>query len=226
MSLFHLLASSLVGRRIARHPAFLTTSSTAAVPAPNGTRRNEAWSVGSGPAVLLVHDALGGPEDMAPLAIALAHHGYRAIGLAGEVGDDRESCLGVLARMTDAVLDVAHAEAPLAGIVAHGVGATAVLLALSREHFTHDAVLIGADAHELSPEAASDLDDVRSLLIHSRDDDVASLHGALAFAHAWPKSMLARVDGLGHERILFAESTLDSMLRFFDTRDLEPHVHH
>jgi hypothetical protein len=162
---------------------------------------------------------------MATLAVALAHRGYRAIGLADEVGDDRESYLGVLARMTDAVLDVAHAEAPLAGIVAHGVGATAVLLALSREHFTHDAVLIGVDAHDLSPAAASDLDDVRSLLIHSRDDDVASLHDALAFAHAWPKSMLARFDGLGHKRILFAESTLVSILRFFDTRDLEPRVH-
>ena len=182
-----------------------------------GSASLPTWSLGEGPAVILVHDRAGLADDMHPLAEALAAHGYRTIQF--EVPSASEPLQGVahLAELADEIIAVAHAFGPVAAIVAHGEGASAALVALNRERFTHNAVLIGADAmNDLSPDLPGNLGEVRSLLIHSQDDGVVPLHDALELAVAWPNCILSRVERLGHRRILSSPSTHAEVLRFLD----------
>jgi pimeloyl-ACP methyl ester carboxylesterase len=178
------------------------------------------------PTVLLVHDWAGMPEDMAPLAAQLEGHQYRSITLHF---DPRAAALGGIERLSELaeeIIEASHRLAPLSAIVAHGLGASAVLLALSRERITAQVVLIGIDTdHQSWSDLSGQLGDVDGLLIHSADDGTTSLHDALEVAAAWPNCMLARVDGLGHTRILSAPSTHASILRFLDIHALPGRAH-
>lgn len=177
----------------------------------------------SGPAVLLVHDWSGLPADMAPLAEELAAHHYRSVTMDY---DPVAATLGGCARLSelaDEIIAAAHRAGPVTAIVAHGLGASAVLLALSRERIAGQVVLVGLDPdHRNWAALTARLGDVPGLLIHSADDATAPLHDALEVADAWPNSILARVEGLGHRSVLTAPSTRQSVLRFLALHDPAP----
>lgn len=181
-----------------------------------GFRRSHPESTRSaGPAVLLVHDWAGMPDDMAPLAHELTAHHYRSVTMeydpiaASLGGFDR------LSELANEIIAAARRAGRVAAIVAHGLGASAVLLALSRERIACHVVLVGLDPdHRSWAGLTGGLGDVHGLLIHSADDATAPLHDALEVADAWPNSILARVEGLGHRGVLGAPSTRQSVLRF------------
>ncbi len=86
-------------------------------------------------------------------------------------------------------------------------------------------MVIAADAKGAGS-SASELGEVRSLFIHSADDEIASLHAALELAEAWPNSMLERVEQLGHRRILTSPHSAAAVLRFLDgAGPLRPTLH-
>jgi pimeloyl-ACP methyl ester carboxylesterase len=89
-------------------------------------RRLPAWSWGAGPAVLLVHGWQGRGSQMGAFAAPLADAGFRAVAwdAPGHGGDRRR--LSSLPEMIDAVGAAASRLGPVAGVVAHSVGAAAV----------------------------------------------------------------------------------------------------
>jgi pimeloyl-ACP methyl ester carboxylesterase len=92
-----------------------------------------AWSWGHGPAVLLAHGWGGCAEDMAPLAGALEHAGYRAVlfdfPAHGRSPGRRTNMLEWLR----AFRAVAAAVGPVHAVAGHSFGGAAVALALA-EH--------------------------------------------------------------------------------------------
>jgi pimeloyl-ACP methyl ester carboxylesterase len=173
-------------------------------------------TIGKGPVVLLVHDWTDSSETMLPLAAELASQGYQAIRFDFPWPDQLTE-LEHASQMAEAVAAVAASAGPIAAVVAHGHGVPAVMLALSRNRFTHLAVLLGADAgHDLAPTLAEYLGDVHTLFIHSSSDAVASLHDALAWAEHWPNCVLARIDRIGHRQMLGSPAVHREVLRFVD----------
>lgn len=183
---------------------------------PFGQISLAASSVGAGPTVIVVQDWNGLLEDMDSIAQALATHGYRAVRFTPPDPSNESHVVADLSLLSDAITVVAHAVGPISAIVAHGTGATAAMLSLARQPSTTNLVLIGADPLHGSTEIAAELGDIRSLLIHSSDDSVATLHDMLGVARAWPNCMLERVEKLGHRQLLFSAQTISSVLRFLD----------
>lgn len=181
---------------------------------PFGDSSLAGSSTGTGPTVMLIQDRNGLPEDMDAIAEALATHGYRAVRFTPPDASVVPHDIADLSLLSDAIAAVARAVGPITAIVAHGSGATAVMLSLARESYTTNAALIGADPLDGSTEIAPDLGGIRSLLIHSSDDPIATLHGVLGVATAWPNCMLERVEKLGHRDLLFSAQTSASVLRF------------
>lgn len=177
----------------------------------------EARPSAADPAVLLVHDWSGLPDSMGPLATELAEHHYRSIRMGFIPAPAEMSGFQRVSRVADEIIKEVRRVGPVFAIVANGLAAAAVLLALTRERIACDVVLVGLDPeHRDLRRFAHQLGDVHGLLIHSADDATATLHDALEIAEAWPNSILSRVEGLGHRSVLAAASTRSLMLRFLD----------
>lgn len=190
------------------------------VPTMRSTRRSH-----DGSAVLIVPDFRDLDEDLLLLRAALKTAGYRVATLDAAVATRAGDRLDGLAEAVDVLVALAATVGPVAAVIGHGTGATVAMLALSRHRFTENAVLIAADAHGTEI-LARELGDVRSLLIHSADDEIASLHDALDLAEAWPNSMLDRVERLGHRRILTSQHSAAAALRFLDGAEVvQPSLH-
>ena len=90
------------------------------------------WDYGAGPTVLLAHGWSGHAAQMSAFIPALVAGGYHVVCFDqpahGHSGGRRTSML----QFRDAVLAVGRRLGPLAGVVAHSLGATASLLALDR----------------------------------------------------------------------------------------------
>lgn len=89
-------------------------------------RRLPAWSWGDGPAVLLVHGWQGRGGQMGAFAAPLADAGFRAVAWDAPGHGGAGGRLSSLPEMIDAVAAAARREGPVAGVVAHSVGAAAV----------------------------------------------------------------------------------------------------
>jgi pimeloyl-ACP methyl ester carboxylesterase len=91
-----------------------------------------AWDFGDGPTVLLAHGWSGHAAQMSAFVPALVAAGYHVVCFDqpahGHSGGRRTNML----EFRDAVLTVGRRLGPLAGVIAHSLGATATLLALDR----------------------------------------------------------------------------------------------
>jgi pimeloyl-ACP methyl ester carboxylesterase len=107
----------------------------------SGGYRLAAWSWGEGPTVLLVHGWEGRAAQLAPFVAPLVERGYRAVAFDqpahGLSSGKRVTALDMARAVRDVAEDTAPligprglAPAPLAGVVAHSLGALATVLAL------------------------------------------------------------------------------------------------
>jgi pimeloyl-ACP methyl ester carboxylesterase len=104
------------------------------------------WSWGSGPAVLLVHGWQGRGSQMGAFAAPLADAGFRAIAWDAPGHGANPGRLSSLPEMIEAVLAAARSAGPLAGAVAHSVGAAAVSGAMARGLAVDAAVFLSPPA--------------------------------------------------------------------------------
>jgi pimeloyl-ACP methyl ester carboxylesterase len=95
-------------------------------------RALQAWSWGTGPAVLLVHGWGGYGAQLASFVPALESGGYRAIVLDGPAHGKSPGRRTSLVEFADAVLRTAEETGPLAGIVAHSFGGASTAIAIAR----------------------------------------------------------------------------------------------
>jgi pimeloyl-ACP methyl ester carboxylesterase len=96
-----------------------------------GPYRLATYGRGAGPYVLLAHGWEGTADDMATIAGALADAGFRAVAFDMPAHGGSTGRRATLVEMTRAVTAVAESlGAPLAAVVGHSLGATAVVHAL------------------------------------------------------------------------------------------------
>lgn len=111
-----------------------------------GGRLLPTWSWGSGPAVLLAHGWQGRGSQMGAFAASLADAGFRAIAWDAPGHGANPGRLSSLPEMIDAVLAAARSAGPVAGAVAHSVGAAAVSGAMARGLAVDAAVFVAPPA--------------------------------------------------------------------------------
>jgi pimeloyl-ACP methyl ester carboxylesterase len=111
-----------------------------------GGRLLPTWSWGSGPAVLLVHGWQGRGSQMGAFAAPLADAGFRAVAWDAPGHGASPGRFSSLPEMIEAVLAAARAAGPLAGVVAHSVGAAAASGAMARGLEVDAAVFLSPPA--------------------------------------------------------------------------------
>lgn len=108
-------------------------------------RELAVWSLGAGPAVLLVHGWSGSAADFAPLAGVLRRAGYRTVFFdmpAHGRSTGRTTDLPQMSRAVRAVAEFVGAREPLHAAVGHSLGGAAVTMALRDGMRAGRAVLI------------------------------------------------------------------------------------
>jgi len=135
------LAPSLAAERAAklflspqrRAPAYLPDPQGSPTPfrlqGPSGPLY--AWSWGSGPTVLVVHGWEDDHRGMTPLIDRLTWAGFRVVALDMPAHGQSAGKLGPIPALAEAVAAVAHLVGPLEAVVAHSLGGTATMLALT-----------------------------------------------------------------------------------------------
>ncbi len=114
-----------------------------------GGRRLEMWKWGRGPAVLLVHGWGGRGAQLGAFVEPLVARGFSVVTFDAPGHGAAEPGLVTIPEMTAALRAVAATQRPLAGLIAHSVGATAVTRALY-EGLHADSVVLVAPAAELT----------------------------------------------------------------------------
>jgi pimeloyl-ACP methyl ester carboxylesterase len=95
-----------------------------------GDHEVRVWIWGEGPAVLLVHGWGGRAAQFAPFVPALVAAGHTVVAYDGPAHGESTGSRATLLDFRDAVRAVGLAARPLAGLVAHSLGATAAALAV------------------------------------------------------------------------------------------------
>lgn len=95
--------------------------------------RIAAWSYGAGPTVLAVHGWEDDHRSLSPLIDRLAAAGYRVVTLDLPAHGRSSGELGPIPELARAVALVAETAGPLEAIVAHSLGGTAAMIAMT-EH--------------------------------------------------------------------------------------------
>src|SRR5439155_20747819 len=113
-----------------------------------GARRVETWVWGAGPSVLLVHGWGGRGGQLGAFVEPLARRGFSVVTFDAPGHGASDAGLVTIPEMTDAILAVAAARGPLAGLIAHSVGATAATRAL-HEGLDAGAVVLVPPAADL-----------------------------------------------------------------------------
>ncbi len=93
-------------------------------------RRIETWVWGVGPSVLLVHGWGGRGAQLGPFVGPLVARGFSVVTFDAPGHGASDSGLVTIPEMIDAIRAVAASRRPLAGLIAHSVGATAAVRAL------------------------------------------------------------------------------------------------
>jgi pimeloyl-ACP methyl ester carboxylesterase len=136
-------------RRPAAEVALLATAR--ARPLFIGTRHIELWLWGSGPSVLLVHGWGGRGTQLASFVEPLVARGFAVVTFDAPGHGASGSGMVTIPEMVAATRAAAAARGPLAGLVAHSVGATATARALYEGLDAGAAVLIGPAADLVAP---------------------------------------------------------------------------
>ena len=116
------------GRRPGEEIDLLATAR--ARPMRVGARRIETWVWGVGPSVLLVHGWGGRGAQLGPFVGPLVARGFSVVTFDAPGHGASDSGLVTIPEMIDAIRAVAASRRPLAGLIAHSVGATAAVRAL------------------------------------------------------------------------------------------------
>jgi pimeloyl-ACP methyl ester carboxylesterase len=116
-----------------------------------GARRIETWVWGAGPSVLLVHGWGGRGAQLGAFVEPLVARGFSVVTFDAPGHGASDAGLVTIPEMTDAILAVAAARGPLAGLIAHSVGATAATRALYEGLDGGAVVLVGPAADLVSP---------------------------------------------------------------------------
>jgi len=126
-------------RRPGREPAWASSARPMSIPSPHGQLAGWVW--GTGPrTVLLVHGWSGRGLQLGCFAEPLVRAGYRVVAYDGPGHGSSPGRSSSLLDLADGVVAAAAAAGPLAGLVAHSLGAPAALLAASRHSVAADAL--------------------------------------------------------------------------------------
>ena len=180
-----------------------------------------AWSIGTGPLVLLVHGYAGRGAQMAVLAQAIAARGYRAVFFdAGGHGDARAEKIGFATFIADTREIVAYLGAPIHALIGHSAGA----LAMMRARALHEVraaryAVIAAPIYPYVPLASmrargapdAALEHVKSILADQFQTEWSTLAAGVAFSPEQGKPLLAIYD------------TMDERVSHTDADFLERH---
>jgi pimeloyl-ACP methyl ester carboxylesterase len=115
-------------RRPAAELALLATGR--ARPLRVGRRHLDVWLWGSGPSVLLVHGWGGRGAQLAAFVEPLVTRGFSVVSFDAPGHAPADSGLVTIPEMVEATRAVAASRGPLAGLIAHSVGATVAARAL------------------------------------------------------------------------------------------------
>jgi pimeloyl-ACP methyl ester carboxylesterase len=118
-----------------------------------GSRRVETWMWGNGPSVLLVHGWGGRGAQLGRYVAPFVARGFSVVTFDAPGHGASDAGLVTLVEMTEALRAVAASRGPLAGIVAHSIGATVTARALYDGLDAGSAVLIGSAADLTGPAA-------------------------------------------------------------------------
>ena len=116
-------------------------------------RRIEMWTWGRGPAVVLAHGWGGRGTQLGAFVDPLVARGFSVVTFDAPGHGVAEPGLVTIPEMTAALRAVAATQRPLAGLVAHSVGATVAVRALY-EGLHADSVVLVAPAAELTGPAS------------------------------------------------------------------------
>src|SRR5213594_1957111 len=135
-----------------RPPAEIELLATArARPMRVSGRRIETWTWGAGPSVLLVHGWGGRGAQLGSFVGPLVARGFAVLTFDAPGHGASDSGLVTIAEMIDAIRAVAASRRPLAGLIAHSVGANAAVRALYEGLEVGDAVLVSPAADLRDP---------------------------------------------------------------------------
>jgi pimeloyl-ACP methyl ester carboxylesterase len=126
-------------------------ASARARPVRVGRRRIETWTWGRGPRVLLVHGWGGRGAELGAFVAPLVQRGFSVVSFdaPGHGASDRGPA--TLVEMTAAIHEVGGAREPIAGLVAHSVGAVAATRALHEGLEVAAAVYVAPAADLVGP---------------------------------------------------------------------------
>jgi len=114
-------------------------------------RRLEMWSWGSGPGVLLVHGWGGRGAQLGAFIEPLVARGFSVVTFDAPGHGASDSGVVTIPEIVGAIRAVAAATGPLAGLVAHSMGAAAAALALYEGLEAGAVVLVGPAADLVGP---------------------------------------------------------------------------
>lgn len=118
-------------RRPRRESAWERTATPISIETPD--RPLAAWAWGDGPrTILLVHGWAGRGLQLGAFAAPLVEAGFRVVAFDGPAHGSSPGRQSNLFRHTAGLVAVARAAGPVHGVIAHSLGTTAVLLAISR----------------------------------------------------------------------------------------------
>jgi pimeloyl-ACP methyl ester carboxylesterase len=115
-----------------------------------GARRIETWTWGTGPSVLLVHGWGGRGTQLGAYVAPLVARGFSVVTFDAPGHGASDEGVVTIPEMTAAIHTVAGSRGPLAGLVAHSVGALTATAAL-HEGLNADAVVFVARRPSSSP---------------------------------------------------------------------------
>jgi len=136
-------------RRPAGEIALLATAQARAIHV--GARRIETWRWGVGPSVLLVHGWGGRGSQLGAFVGPLVHQGFSVVTFDAPGHGASPSGLVTVPEIIGAIRAVAGSREPLAGVIAHSLGATAAVRALHEGLEAGAVVLIGPPADLAGP---------------------------------------------------------------------------
>jgi pimeloyl-ACP methyl ester carboxylesterase len=125
----------------------------------SGDEALAVYTAGRGQRVLFVHGWEGTASDLRPIIDRVHGAGFGIATFDQPAHGRSAGSRATLRQFANAVLDVARATGPFSAVVAHSLGASAVMLALGEELFARRAVLIAPpyDARHFIRQTASRL---------------------------------------------------------------------